>query len=176
VSSEAGDVSLVEDSLAEVHGLDLESEAHDAADMSGSTIDDPIAFPSLDSPNVSKSQPLPQVPDRSANRISISYANSTRRLVIDADVVKKVRIVRAKARVEITLAVELVKSDPVSDHAEETKDEKPVEVEQKENGVDSKEHGKGEKLLLAEYDRFRGVLVSCVLFQLQTPLTRCLAP
>ncbi|CAE6458884.1 unnamed protein product [Rhizoctonia solani] len=150
VSSEAGDVSLIDDSLADAHGIDHESEAHDAADMSASTIDEPIAFPSLDSPAASKSHPLPQAPDRSANRISISYANSTRRLVIDADVVKKVRIVRAKARVEITLSVEVVRGDK----AEETKDVKQNE-EEKEPETETKD----EKLVLGEHDRFRGVLV-----------------
>ncbi|KAH7339111.1 hypothetical protein B0J17DRAFT_401961 [Rhizoctonia solani] len=101
--------------------------------MSASTIDEPIAFPSLDSPTISKAQPLPSVPDRSANRISISYANSTRRLVIDADVVKKVRIVRAKARVEISLMVEVVRGD----NPEAGDEEKEPKTEEKE---DSKEN------------------------------------
>ncbi|CAE7175379.1 unnamed protein product [Rhizoctonia solani] len=149
VSSESGDASLVEDSLTEIHGLDHESEAHEA-DVSTSTIDEPIAFPSLDSPAITKTQ---SQPDRSANRISISYANSTRRLVIDADVVKKVRIVRAKARVEITLMVDVVRGGA----AEESKEVKQNGKEEEEPA--SVKEDKDEKLVLGEHDRFRGVLV-----------------
>lgn len=54
---------------------------------------EPAIFPTLD--------PQPCVPDRSANRLSISYTNSTRRLVTDADMVKGVRIMHAKASVKI---------------------------------------------------------------------------
>lgn len=123
-----------------------EKDVNDQADTSASTMDEsfsePVQFPTLDQ--------APNASDRSANRISISYANSTRRLVIDADVVKKVRILRAKARVEITLSVEVIREKNVEG------DEKAVE------GSEKKVEGDDKVLTLGEYDRFRGILVSLI--------------
>ena len=42
----------------------------------------------------------------SANRLSISYAAGTKRLVINAEIVEKLKIHRSDGRVEITLRVE----------------------------------------------------------------------
>ncbi|KZT54519.1 hypothetical protein CALCODRAFT_485477 [Calocera cornea HHB12733] len=41
-----------------------------------------------------------------ANRISISYASSSRRIVIDSSTIKKVRIFRQEGRIEITVVIE----------------------------------------------------------------------
>ncbi|KAG8764961.1 hypothetical protein FRC12_007781 [Ceratobasidium sp. 428] len=133
---------------------------------------EPVQFPTLN-PTASTTS------DRSANRISISYANSTRRLVIDADVVKKVRILRAKARVEITFRVGLVgegdekvgKGEVGKEKAEEkVEDEEKAGAEKgKEKVGEDTEKEKAEEkkgledvkaLALGEQDRFRGVLAS----------------
>lgn len=42
-------------------------------------------------------------PEPSADRISISYARNTRRMVLDAEVVDKVKIFRSEARIELTV-------------------------------------------------------------------------
>ena len=44
-------------------------------------------------------------PEPSADRISISYARNTRRMVLDADVVDKVTIFRAEGRIELSVAI-----------------------------------------------------------------------
>lgn len=44
-------------------------------------------------------------PEPSADRISISYARNTRRMVLDAEVVEKVRIFRSESRIELSVAV-----------------------------------------------------------------------
>ncbi|KAI5475169.1 proteasome subunit alpha type 1 [Pseudohyphozyma bogoriensis] len=44
-------------------------------------------------------------PEPAADRISISYARNTRRMVIDADVVEKVTIFRAEGRIEVSVRV-----------------------------------------------------------------------
>ncbi|KAM0752334.1 hypothetical protein T439DRAFT_287453, partial [Meredithblackwellia eburnea MCA 4105] len=44
-------------------------------------------------------------PEPSADRISISYARNTRRMVLDADVVDKVKIIRGEGRIELTVAI-----------------------------------------------------------------------
>lgn len=49
---------------------------------------------------------LKPVPVPSANRISISYAGGTRRLVIDAGIVERLKVFRAEGRIEVTLTVE----------------------------------------------------------------------
>ena len=41
----------------------------------------------------------------SANRLSVSYAGATRRLVIDAEVVPKLKVFRAEGRVEVTVSL-----------------------------------------------------------------------
>lgn len=44
-------------------------------------------------------------PEPSADRISISYARNTRRMVLDAEVVDKVTIFRAEGRIELSVAI-----------------------------------------------------------------------
>ena len=55
-------------------------------------------------PTKAESQPSIRAP--SANRLSISYAAGTKRLVINAEIVEKLKIHRSDGRVEITLRVE----------------------------------------------------------------------
>ncbi|KAI9001144.1 hypothetical protein BD414DRAFT_511728 [Trametes punicea] len=42
----------------------------------------------------------------SANRLSVSYAGATKRLVIDAEVVPKLKVFRAEGRIEVTLSLQ----------------------------------------------------------------------
>lgn len=51
---------------------------------------------------------LERVPVPSANRISISYAGSTRRLVIDADVVERLTVYRDEGHIEVKFKVQKV--------------------------------------------------------------------
>ena len=60
--------------------------------------------PSRPSPTKAESQSSIRTP--SANRLSISYAAGTKRLVINAEIVEKLKIHRSDGRVEITLRVE----------------------------------------------------------------------
>jgi hypothetical protein len=50
-------------------------------------------------------------PEPAPDRISISYARNTRRIVVDVDVVERVRIHRAEGKVEVT--VNLIPPDPL---------------------------------------------------------------
>jgi 20S proteasome subunit alpha 6 len=53
-----------------------------------------------------KTEPQLSVRAPSANRLSISYAAGTKRLVINAEIVEQLKIHRSDGRVEITLRVE----------------------------------------------------------------------
>jgi len=53
-----------------------------------------------------KAEPQPGLRSPSANRLSISYAAGTKRLVFNAEIVEKLKIHRSDGRVEITLRVE----------------------------------------------------------------------
>jgi len=53
-----------------------------------------------------KAEPQPGLRSPSANRLSISYAAGTKRLVINAEIVGKLKIHRSEGRVEILLRVE----------------------------------------------------------------------
>jgi len=53
-----------------------------------------------------KAEPQPGIRTPSANRLSISYAAGTKRLVINAEIVEKFKIHRSDGRVEILLRVE----------------------------------------------------------------------
>jgi len=53
-----------------------------------------------------KAEPQPGIRTPSANRLSISYAAGTKRLVINAEIVEKLKIHRSDGRVEILLRVE----------------------------------------------------------------------
>ncbi|GAA5820528.1 hypothetical protein JCM11251_003031 [Rhodosporidiobolus azoricus] len=68
---------------------------------------DPIRAPSLAPSTASASAAtLPAhliPPEPAADRISISYARNTRRMLVDADVVESVKIVRGEARIELTV-------------------------------------------------------------------------
>ena len=39
------------------------------------------------------------------NRLSVSYAGATRRLVIDAEVVSKLKVYRAEGRIEVSITL-----------------------------------------------------------------------
>jgi 20S proteasome subunit alpha 6 len=52
-----------------------------------------------------KTEPQPGIRTPSANRLSISYAAGTKRLVINAEIVEKLKIHRTDGRVEILLRV-----------------------------------------------------------------------
>ncbi|TDL29781.1 hypothetical protein BD410DRAFT_780271 [Rickenella mellea] len=54
--------------------------------------------------STSKGVPGARVP--SANRLSISYAGGTRRLVIDADIVENLKVFRGDGRIEVAMTVE----------------------------------------------------------------------
>ncbi|KAH8917564.1 hypothetical protein BT69DRAFT_655463 [Atractiella rhizophila] len=60
-------------------------------------------------------------PEPAFDRISVSYAKNTRRIVIDAEVVEKVKITRSEGKIEITVKVEaaLIRPDPNSEATEE---------------------------------------------------------
>ncbi|KAI0260918.1 hypothetical protein BC834DRAFT_830933 [Gloeopeniophorella convolvens] len=53
-----------------------------------------------------KAEPQPGVRTPSANRLSISYAAGTKRLVINAEIVEKLKVLRREGRVEIVLRIE----------------------------------------------------------------------
>ncbi|KLO07484.1 hypothetical protein SCHPADRAFT_836659 [Schizopora paradoxa] len=48
----------------------------------------------------------PAIKAPSANRLSISYASGTRRLLIDAEIVEKMTVMRTEGRVEVAMSVE----------------------------------------------------------------------
>lgn len=58
--------------------------------------------------NAESANPPAATRQPSANRLSISYANGLRRLVIDADIVEKMRVFRAESRIEVAMTVERV--------------------------------------------------------------------
>ena len=51
-------------------------------------------------------QPIVRPPEPAADRISISYARNTRRIVVDAAIVSQVRIYRADNRIEVAVNIE----------------------------------------------------------------------
>jgi 20S proteasome subunit alpha 6 len=57
-------------------------------------------------PSPAKAESQSSIRTPSANRLSISYAGGTKRLVINAEIVEKLKIHRSDGRVEITLRVE----------------------------------------------------------------------
>ncbi len=57
-------------------------------------------------PSSAKAESQSNIRTPSANRLSISYAAGTKRLVINAEIVEKLKIHRSDGRVEITLRVE----------------------------------------------------------------------
>lgn len=64
----------------------------------GETVDTPLSEPLLDAP-----LPVPP-PEPTADRISISYARNTRRMVIDAEVVETVKIFRSLGKIEVVVS------------------------------------------------------------------------
>jgi 20S proteasome subunit alpha 6 len=75
----------------------------------------PIEFPTLAVASAPDSIPvLPKIESLSkppsANRISISYAGSSRRLVLDADIVQTVKIFRSFGRIEVRFVLERFES------------------------------------------------------------------
>lgn len=56
--------------------------------------------------NVEGTSVLPAIKAPSANRLSISYASGTRRLLIDADIVEKMTVMRSEGRIEVAMTVE----------------------------------------------------------------------
>ncbi|KAI0052560.1 hypothetical protein FA95DRAFT_1483344 [Auriscalpium vulgare] len=61
-----------------------------------------------------KSEPQPGVRTPSANRLSISYAAGTRRLVINSEVVEKLVVFRREGRIEISMRLEQEKADELN--------------------------------------------------------------
>ena len=59
------------------------------------------AMPDLPAKPVTSTERLP-----SSNRLSVAYAQGTRRLLVDADVVEKMILFRAEGRIEIDIVVE----------------------------------------------------------------------
>ena len=90
--------------LARQTTLPRPEESTDAtADVSS-----PAATEEADPTPVEIEAPKPQValPEPSPDRISISYARNTRRLVVDAGVVNSVKIFRAEGKIELKVAFE----------------------------------------------------------------------
>lgn len=65
---------------------------------SGSTYGEPSHQPAIPSPKKGKTP--------SANRLSISYAAGSRRLVVDAEVVEYLRVYRAEGRIEVHMSLD----------------------------------------------------------------------
>ena len=86
--------------------ITTDTENHPVVDME----DHPAPATGMDNHNPPadplKEDVLAVSPSPSPNRISISYAGSSRRLVLDADVVEDVKIRRAEGRIDITLSLE----------------------------------------------------------------------
>jgi len=97
-----------------------EDSAHSSPGKSGmgeksEPVDESLPEPpdSTSTSNASAHNPEPANPpvvtrQPSANRLSISYANGLRRLVIDADIVEKLQVFRAESRIEVAMTVERV--------------------------------------------------------------------
>ncbi|KAH8106064.1 hypothetical protein BXZ70DRAFT_918046 [Cristinia sonorae] len=68
----------------------------------------------------------------SANRLSISYASGTRRMVIDAEIVEKLRVNRGEARIEVFLNVnkdgEYLKGITVEEFSDESSSYKAIDI------------------------------------------------
>lgn len=81
---------------------ELDSPAKDA--HSAALGPEPTRAPSV-APSVAASATEPHLmpPEPAADRISISYARNTRRVLLDADVIDEVKIKRGDGRVELTL-------------------------------------------------------------------------
>jgi len=63
-------------------------------------------YDEVNRPSPAKGESQSSIRTPSANRLSISYAAGTKRLVINAEIVEKLKIHRSDGRVEITLRVE----------------------------------------------------------------------
>lgn len=61
----------------------------------------PSATPSVVPEEAAPQAPLP--PEPAADRISISYARNTRRMVLDADVIESVKVYRGEGRIELVV-------------------------------------------------------------------------
>lgn len=103
-----------EHSFGDPHGTGVEETQYDLATHDGpsssdtgtlvsrstvSTFDEPSQLPI-------KAEPQRGVRTPSSNRLSISYAAGTKRLVINAEIVERFKILRSDGRVEILLRVE----------------------------------------------------------------------
>ncbi|EJT97720.1 hypothetical protein DACRYDRAFT_91571 [Dacryopinax primogenitus] len=71
----------------------------DKTTITAPTTEPPIASVEATGANLARPDPEP-------NRISISYASSSRRIVIDSSTIQKIRIFRQEGRIEITVVVQ----------------------------------------------------------------------
>lgn len=71
-------------------------------------------YDEADRPLPAKAESQSSIRTPSANRLSISYAAGTKRLVINAEIVEKLKIHRSDGRVEITLRVEKDESNELN--------------------------------------------------------------
>ena len=106
----AGDMSIVTD---DSNGTQAETQTQPDTTYEGSTLASFSGAPSATPSTYGELNQLP-LPAKdetgartpSANRVSISYASGTKRLVIDAEVVDRLKLLRAEGRVEIALKLE----------------------------------------------------------------------
>jgi hypothetical protein len=137
-ASEIGEVSH--------DGIEVDGEVEGDNDDSKSSVTVSVAAPTgesiapSDAGTHDQGEPDLLPPEPAADRISISYARNTRRMVIDAEVVQKVLILRSEGRIEITVALEEARIGP------------------------------GEHSVVDEFRLCKGVLVSCYLLPIFTEL------
>jgi 20S proteasome subunit alpha 6 len=107
---------LCDDSLRAVDGaclLNQDSRKTTDSSVPVQTSSAPIDAPTTHQPvNPVPTVTVPVGQTPSPNRISISYAGSSRRLVLDTEIVQRVRIFRAEGRIEVRFVLEHVESPP----------------------------------------------------------------
>ncbi len=101
-------INGVEDTTASVPEHLPEPPASPVVQSAATSVASPHAEP--------VSQPPPRLPTKpgrtsSANRLSISYANGNRRLIVDAEVVENVKVFRSEGRIEVTVSAALSEKD-----------------------------------------------------------------
>ncbi|KAA1466011.1 hypothetical protein DENSPDRAFT_862187 [Dentipellis sp. KUC8613] len=120
-SADGGDLPLTQEiSFGDVRSSTLNDDtAYDSATQVETQIDElasPEATTLISGSSIStygelnqlplKADPHPGLPTPSANRLSISYAGGTKRLVINAEVVESLKVFRAEGRIEVRMTLE----------------------------------------------------------------------
>ncbi|TFY60714.1 hypothetical protein EVG20_g7320, partial [Dentipellis fragilis] len=120
-SADGGDIPLTQEiSFGDVRSSTLNDDAaYDSATQVETQIDDlasPDATTLVSGSSIStygelnqlplKTDPHPGLPTPSANRLSISYAGGTKRLVINAEVVESLKVFRAEGRIEVRMTLD----------------------------------------------------------------------